>query len=277
MVRGVPSIYLVFGNFDEVAHRRGPFSAEAKRELFRVDSAIEELYVMGQMVEHPYDLVLLTDHGHVDSAPFEKRAGKKLEDWLLDPAPAAVPESLARALKDGRELKLADATSPPDAKPVVIEAGNFSHVYLSRGHAPLEALEILSLHEPVLARVCSSPEVGIVALRRGDRAVAIIEGGVYAPEEIENAPLKSGFSRRAVADLLRELPFMPTAGDLVLYGQTLNGAGTVGFAWEFGSHGGLTRVETESMVLWPSDAPLDLRGLGHSTQLHQKLSEVYRH
>jgi hypothetical protein len=50
----------------------------------------------------------------------------------------------------------------------------------------------------------------------------------------------------------------------------------VGFAWEFGSHGGLTRTETESLVAWPAAAPLELAGLGHSTQLHARLSDVYR-
>ncbi|MEN9796537.1 MAG: hypothetical protein RL653_233, partial [Pseudomonadota bacterium] len=59
-------------------------------------------------------------------------------------------------------------------------------------------------------------------------------------------------------------------------GQCLDGGATVGFAWEFGSHGGLTRTETESLVAWPAAAPLELAGLGHSTQLHARLSDVYR-
>ena len=70
---------------------------------------------------------------------------------------------------------------------------------------------------------------------------------------------------------------MPTAGDLVLFGEAVRKSGTVGFAWEFGSHGGLTSTETDSVVLWPSNAGLDLRGLSHSTQLYERLSEVYRH
>ena len=70
---------------------------------------------------------------------------------------------------------------------------------------------------------------------------------------------------------------MPTAGDLVLYGEATHRGGTVGFAWEFGSHGGLTKTETDSVVCWPSDGPVDLSGLGHCTQLHEKLSEAYRH
>jgi hypothetical protein len=282
MVRGVPVIYLVFGNFDEVAHRRGPFSEEARSELRRADAALEELYTMGQLVEKPYDLVIVTDHGHVDSAPFERRTGRKLADWLGDPSPIDVPAGVLRALADGRYVgSMAQPSASPAGAPgearVVIEAGNFSHVYLSRARQPLEALEILARHPGVLARAVTHPDLAIVALRRGKGAVAVIGGGVYGPDELDAAPLAAGFSRRAVRDLLEELPRMPTAGDLVLYGQSLAPGGTVGFAWEFGSHGGLTTTETDSVVIWPAAAPLDLRGLSHSTQLHQKLSEVYRH
>lgn len=275
MVRGVPAIYLVFGNFDEVAHRRGPFSEQALRELVFADRALEELYVMGRMVEEPYDMVLMTDHGHVDSAPFEQRGGQKLEAYLLDLSPMQLSEEIVRALRMGRELP--DAALLQTEEPVVIESGNFSHVYLSRGKEPLEALELLTKHRNVVARAAASPDIGIVAMRRGDSAVAIVRGGVYGPEEMERAPLASEFSKRAVADLLRELPHMRTAGDLVLYGEAIKQGGTVGFAWEFGSHGGLTKTETESMVIWPTSSGLDLRGLGHSTQLHEKLSEAYRH
>jgi len=211
----------------------------------------------------------------VDSSPFERRAGRKVEDWLLDSAPLEVPQPILRALADGRLIPPGGLA--PDERPVVIEAGNFSHVYLSRGKEPLEALEILARHPTVLARAATHPDLGIVGVRRGRGAVALIGGGVYGPNEIDSAPLASGFSRRAVRDVLEELPRMPTAGDLVLYGQSIAPGGTVGFAWEFGSHGGLTTTETDSVVIWPASAPVDLRGLSHSTQLHQKLSEVYRH
>jgi hypothetical protein len=275
MVRGVPAIYLVFGNFDEVAHRRGPFSAQAKRELVRADRAFRELYAMSQALDEPYDIFFVTDHGHVDSAPFERRVGQRLEKFLLEGAPVPLSPEIERGLLHGREPLPVPRAFPRD-EPVVIEAGNFSHVYLTRERRALEARELLARYPQVIARASRQPDIGIVALRRGDSAVAIIQGGVYAPHEIESAPLASEFSKRAVADLLTELPHMKTAGDLVLYGEATHRGGTVGFAWEFGSHGGLTRTETDSVVCWPSDAPVDLRGLGHCVQLHEKLSEVYR-
>ncbi len=274
MVRGVPAVYLVFGNFDEVAHRRGPFSNQAADALHRADRAIEELYAISRMAPEPYDVVLVTDHGHVDSAPFERETQRRLKDYLLDPAPGGMPDDIDRALLQGRApLEL---SSPWEADPVVIESGNFAHVYLTKTATPLESRELLAWHRNVLARAAASPQIGIVAVRRADHAVAIIGGRAFTAEELDSAPLDAEFNRRAVADLLHELPHMPTAGDIVLYGQATGSGGTIGFAWEFGSHGGLSRTETDSMVLWPSDAPVDLGGLTHATQLHERLSEVYR-
>ena len=275
MVRGVPSIYLVFGNYDEIAHRRGPRSEQALRELYRVDGYLAEIYAVARTLEEPYDVYFVTDHGHVDSSPIEKRIGQNLERYLLQGPPAELKASTRRALLDGRTYTPESPVQVRDT-PVVIEAGNFAHIYLSQRAEPLEAAQLLQHFPEVLARATSHPDLGIVALRRGDSAVAVVQGEVYTPDQIDHAPLSSGFSKRAVADLLRELPHMKTAGDLVLYGEVCQPGGTVGFAWEFGSHGGLTQIETNSVVCWPASAPLNLSGLSHATQLHQRLSEVYR-
>ncbi|WP_430384386.1 alkaline phosphatase family protein [Archangium violaceum] len=275
MVRGVPAVYLVYGNYDEVAHRRGPQSEQALGELRRVDAYLAELYAVARTVDPGYDLVFLTDHGHVDSLPLEQRTRQRLEALLLQGEAPPLSEDVARGLLDGRPHPV---ESEPWAteEPVVIESGNFSHVYLTRGLQPLEAAQLVARHPEVLARATRHPDIGIVAMRRGDSAVAVIHGGVYGPDDIDGAPLSTEFSRRAVADYLRELPHMSTAGDLVLFGQAVRRGGTVGFAWEFGSHGGLTRTETSSVICWPSDLPVDLSGLSHCTQLHERLSEVYR-
>jgi hypothetical protein len=275
MVRGVPAVYLVFGNYDEVSHRRGPRSQQALSELHRVDAYLAELYAVAQAVEPGYDLIFLTDHGHVDSDPIEQRTGQRLEDLLFQGAPVPLSEDVARALLDGRPVPLERGPETPEA-PVVIEAGNFAHVYLTRSLKPLEAAQLVARFPEVLARATRHPDLGIVVVRRGSSAVAIIQGRVYGPDEVDSAPLSAEFSRRALADYLRELPHMSTAGDLVFFGEAVQRGGTVGFAWEFGSHGGLTRTETSSVICWPREAPVDLSGLSHCADLHERLAEVYR-
>ncbi|WP_338023782.1 alkaline phosphatase family protein [Archangium primigenium] len=275
MVRGVPIVYLVYGNYDEVAHRRGPRSEQALEELRRVDAYLGELHAVAHAVEPGYDVVILSDHGHVDSEAIEKRTGQRLEKLLLEGAPLPVAEDVRRGLLDGRSPEASLAPRAP-SEPVVVESGNFSHVYLTRERQPLEAAELLAHFPDVLGRATRHPDIGIVVVRRRDEAVALIGGQVYGAEDVVYAPLPAEFSPRAVADYLRELPHMPTAGDLVLFGQAVPQGGTVGFAWEFGSHGGLTRTETGSLICWPRSLPVDLSSLGHCAELHERLSSVYR-
>ncbi|MHB8875790.1 MAG: alkaline phosphatase family protein [Myxococcaceae bacterium] len=274
LVRGVPVIYVVFANYDEVAHRRGPFSPQAQGELYRADGYLAELFAIARLVEPAYDVVFLTDHGAVESVPLETTLGARLEPALFDGPKVPLSPGVERALLDGRA---------PDGQghdlamaPVVVEAGNFAHVYLSPGGPPMEAREVLSRHREPLSRAVSSPGIGVVALRRGDQAVAVVGGEVFTPAEVDRAPLPQAFSKRALKDLLDELPYMRDGGDLVLIGAPHGPGGTVGFAWEFGSHGGITRLETESVICWPSDGPVNLGGLGHPTQLYELLSEAYR-
>lgn len=273
MWKGIPAIYLVFSNYDEVSHRRGPLSSQALGELFRVDHALEELYAMSQVVPEPYDIYFVTDHGHVDSEPFGRREGARLEKYLLEGVPAPLDPKLEEEL-----LSL----SPPTSKglhaprpPVVIEAGNFAHVYLASGPA-LDAREIIEEHPSILSRAIAAKNIGIVTLRAGGKGVAVIHGRLYSADSVATAPLAAAFSKPALADYLRELPHLTTAGDLVLYGQATQRAGTVGFAWEWGSHGGLTNTEVDSSILWPTSAPLPFNGLTHSTQLYSQLYELYR-
>jgi hypothetical protein len=273
MVRGVPIIYLVFGTYDEISHRRGPLSLESSAELWRADAQLAELFAIAHGVENPYDVIFFTDHGHVDCFPFERRTGQPFARFLARGSVARLDEETERALLDGRAPLPADER---DVEPNVVDAGNFAHVYFDTRSPALEARELLARHPGALARCATHPDVGICALRRGTGAVALIGGRVYAPEELSRAPLADGFAREAVGDLLRELPSMPDAGDLVLYGNAVQPGATVGFAWEFGSHGGLTRTETESLVIWPSRGPVRGEGLAHSVELHQRLAGAYQ-
>lgn len=277
LVRGVPVVYLVFGNYDEVAHRRGPFSPQAIAQLAKVDRDLEELYAFARLSAPSYDVLFVTDHGHVESVPFEQRQPLTLPKTLSGEGRTVLDAALEAALLDGRRRpELNGEGAAPRQAPEVVEAGNFAHIYLDRGPSPLEAAALLTgPYREVLARIARHPDIGIAAVRRGEGAVALIGGRAYGPDELASAPLDEAYNPLAVADLLHELPHMKTAGDVVLYGQAAGPSRTVGFAWEFGSHGGLTHAEVDSAILWPVDGPVRGEDLTHVIQLHDRLASAY--
>lgn len=272
MVRGTSVVYLVEPGFDEVSHRRGPASPQAARELSRIDASLAHLHAIAHSVEHRYDVYVFSDHGQASSTPYEHVAGRTFAESLGLPFGDSRPLSkeVQRALLDGRSCA-PPAESP--LAPVVVEVGGMAHVYLGATGRPLEAFELLVSHSRLLARVLADPYVGFVAVRRGTEAIGLTANSSFTADEVTQSSLPAGPSVRAVAELLRALPQMSNAGDLVVVGAT-TAEGVVGFSWEAGTHGGVSSAETDSFVLWPTGA-VSLDSLGHAADLHRRLTERY--
>ena len=90
IVEGVPVSYATFVGYDEVAHHSGIREPDAfavlgrtTRQLARLERAIEQ-------APRPYHLVVLSDHGQTQGAPFRQRYGDTLEEL--------VQQALARRL-----------------------------------------------------------------------------------------------------------------------------------------------------------------------------------
>jgi uncharacterized membrane protein YvlD (DUF360 family) len=115
MIEGVPVAYSTFVGYDEVAHHSGVLEPDAFVVLERLDAQLARLERAARQAPRPYHLVVLSDHGQTQGAPFRQRHGETLEDvvrTLTDPdagavaAPATVDEAwgdLGALLADARE------------------------------------------------------------------------------------------------------------------------------------------------------------------------------
>src|SRR5207244_2226900 len=79
MREGYSPIYAGFYAYDETSHAFGPQDPSALRVLKHVDHTIEKVAAArgGR-----YELVILSDHGHVDTVPFAKAAGRAFGEVL---------------------------------------------------------------------------------------------------------------------------------------------------------------------------------------------------
>lgn len=82
MYRGTPVIYADYLGYDEVAHHAGPERPEAMDELIKVDRQVRTLARAAEGAPRPYHLILLSDHGQSQGAPFADRYGVSLEDLV---------------------------------------------------------------------------------------------------------------------------------------------------------------------------------------------------
>ncbi len=113
IVEGVPVSYATFVGYDEVAHHSGIRAPDALTVLRQHDRQLARLERAAEQAPRPYHLVVLSDHGQTQGAPFRQRYGKTLDELVLEAldrgevrAPAAVDEAwgdLGAALADARQ------------------------------------------------------------------------------------------------------------------------------------------------------------------------------
>ncbi len=113
IVEGVPVSYATFVGYDEVAHHSGIREPDALAVLARHDRQLARLERAIAQSPRPYHLVVLSDHGQTQGAPFRQRYGETLEDVVREAlaqgdvyAPAAIDEAwgdVGAVLADARQ------------------------------------------------------------------------------------------------------------------------------------------------------------------------------
>jgi len=113
IVEGVPASYATFVGYDEVAHHSGIREPDAFAVLQRHDRQLARLERATAQSPRPYRLVVLSDHGQTQGAPFRQRYGETLEQVVSGAlaqgevyAPAALDEAwgdVGAVLADARQ------------------------------------------------------------------------------------------------------------------------------------------------------------------------------
>ncbi len=97
MMRGAPSIYMLYLGYDEVAHHSGPWTSDAFGDLKRFDNVLGRLYRFTQSgkTPRPYDLIILSDHGQSFGATFKQRYGLSIKEFIEQQLPTGTTVSQA--------------------------------------------------------------------------------------------------------------------------------------------------------------------------------------
>ena len=118
IVEGVPVSYATFVGYDEVAHHSGIREPDALAVLGRHDRQLARLERARQQSPRPYHLVVLSDHGQTQGAPFRQRYGQTLEEVVrgaLAQGEVYAPPAVDEAWGDVGAV-LADAREDPGAR-----------------------------------------------------------------------------------------------------------------------------------------------------------------
>jgi hypothetical protein len=88
MMRGAPSIYMLYLGYDEAAHHSGPWTSDAFGGLKRLDKTLARLRrVAKERAPRPYDLIVLSDHGQAFGPTFLQRYGLTIKEFIEQQLP----------------------------------------------------------------------------------------------------------------------------------------------------------------------------------------------
>jgi uncharacterized membrane protein len=215
MLKGVPSAYVTFVGYDEVAHHSGLLAPDAMRVLQALDQQFALLERAVRYAPRPYHFVVLSDHGQTQGATFRQRYGQTLAELASQLAGihAAAGETmmtdeglgqlnvflsdvithegtLSKGVRRVLEQRTDDAgyvrvledeggTQTLDDM-LVMASGNLGLIYFTRWDHRLTLEEISTAYPALISGLVAHEGIGFVMVRSAaDGALAIGRDGVY--------------------------------------------------------------------------------------------------
>jgi hypothetical protein len=310
MARGTPVIYCDFVDYDEVAHHAGPARPEALHALEGVDRVLGTLQRLARSATRDYEIVVLSDHGQSQGAPFRQRYGEtveqvvhrlvadgdrtgaatgQVEEWgplntLLTsitgqhgPTGAAARAAM-RARIAGGDVVLGPAERESQAiergqpEVVVVASGNLAMVYLPTRHV-LE--DLAAEHRVLVEGLAKHPGIGFVVVDSaalGPVAIGVTGTHALRTGAVQGEDPLTPYGPHTAADLLAHQR-MAHVGDLVVVSRLDPGTDEVAAFEELvGCHGGLGGGQTDAFLVHPAGWSADDRPLVGPDAVHRQLT-----
>jgi hypothetical protein len=261
MREGYSPIYAGFYAYDEIGHAFGPNDPSALSVMRHVDHTIDRI---ARSRDGRYELVVLSDHGHVDTTPYPASAHRQ---W---------GEEIAGLLQGYRvrDLNKGKAYGPPEeaarGQAYVTGAGGLSHIYFADRTTRMAHSELMSRHPGLTAALAALPQVALVMARDGDQDIFVTGRDHFSGAEVKRI-LGPYDDPDILYAQLNRLNSFQNAGDVVVFGAFIDGK-QVNFENQAGGHASIGGEQLHPFVLAKRAWGIDTSEVTGAHQLHPILS-----
>ncbi|HKC20695.1 MAG TPA: alkaline phosphatase family protein [Candidatus Dormibacteraeota bacterium] len=265
MDEGLPVIYACFYTYDEAAHAFGPTDPNTLRILRHIDSTIRLAAARRKKNRAgvDYEIVVLSDHGQVETTPFSTSAGKSLGRMLADWLPT-------HRITEHR----GGVFGPADGKRVeVTYSGGLGHVYFREFPSRIDDAQVEAAFPGLIDKLACIEEIGIV-MTGGMLTTAAGRFQLTERLSAETAELLAHYDDADVlGQQLRRLNNFERSGDIVLFGAYVGGK-QFNFEAQVGGHGSIGGEQLHPFVLAKREWSFDTSAITNASQLHPLLMRV---
>jgi len=258
-----PAIYAGFYAFDETGHAFGPDDSYSLRILRHVDDSIKKI---AQSRAGRYELVVLSDHGQIDTIPFgqisDSPFGELIAGWLP-----------GRRVQEMKGKAFGPAVKDAGAGQVnVTYSGGLAHIYFADRAGRMGYSELMAQFPTLARNVASTHGVGLVMARDG-REDVFLNGGLELRGEDVKPVLAQYDDPGILLAQLSRLNSFRNSGDLVVFGAFQDGK-QINFENQAGGHGSIGGEQAHPFVLAKRAWKLDTTAVRGANELHPILSAL---
>jgi uncharacterized membrane protein YvlD (DUF360 family) len=269
IVRGMPSVYVTYPAYDEVAHHDGVERPAALDQLRRLDRTFGRIRRATRFAPRPYEFVVLSDHGQSQGQTFLQRYGMTLEQLVAELADGGSVAAYTQDLDSTSQLNASldesrhvagDGSAVPDhsldrATFIVLASGSLGLVYLTDAERRMTLEQLRDRVPRLVDGLVAHPGVGwvLVATADGDGLVVGARGSVRVSDGLVDGedPL-AGYGPHALEQVRRHHAFTHLPDVLVMARWDPERAEVPAFEELIGSHGGMGGEQGEPFVLFPA-------------------------
>lgn len=272
MDEGLPTIYACFYTYDEAAHAFGPTDPNTLRVLRHIDSTIRLACDRrhGNRAGVEYEIVVLSDHGQIETTPFDlpdrRTLGRLIAEWL--------PDHIVREHRGG---VFNSGVASPAGRVELTYSGGLAHIYFADVPGRLDEDAIESKFPGLVSKLASVDRVGILMMKGRDGGALVTRDGRFALR----SPLETGTRRLldeldsadVLAEQLRRLNGFERSGDLVVFGA-YDGRRQVNFEHQVGGHGSIGGEQLHPFVLTRAEWSVDTSAVTNTSELYPILVRI---